>query len=240
MGVRTGRSSWIVLTLGLGILVLGVVLLLNDTATCTTTEMRAGNQCITVGDGGGVVRSLERQGDDRFAALLAIALGIMVAGAGVWLTFFADRSVVPATGVGDRIELARRHGWSFVDVDPELLADWSDTPDFGEGRPAYAVLRGTYTELDFVIFDFRRPGTGELSTAWIVYLPVPSRVFVTWATAQEPLYRHPLNMVGVRTDAIADIGARLHRSTEPDSVLRQVRALAEIVRRFEAQKAANS
>lgn len=238
MGVRTGRSSWIVLIVGLGILLLGVVLLLNDTAACGAAEIRAGNKCITVGDSGEVVRSIERDGEARVVALLTIALGVLVAGAGVWLTFFAERSVVPSTGVGDRIELARRHGWRFADVDHQLLADWSDTPDFGAGQPAYAVLRGEYTELDFVVFDFRRPGTGELSTAWIVYLPVPSRAFVTWATAQEPLYRHPLHMVGVRTDAIADIGARLHRSTDQDSVLRQVRALAEIIRRFEAQLAA--
>ncbi|MEU8655588.1 hypothetical protein [Actinoplanes philippinensis] len=47
-------------------------------------------------------------------------------------------------------------------------------------------------------------------------------------------------MVGVRADAIVDIGREQHRSTEPGAVLRQVRALAEIVRRFQAQAAASS
>ncbi|MEV0896497.1 hypothetical protein [Actinoplanes sp. NPDC049802] len=225
--------------MGLVILALGVVLLMNGTAGCAATETRVGNQCFTVGDGSGLARPLDQQGG-RMTGLLVIAIGGVVGVAGGWLTFFGDRSVTPATGVGDRIELARREGWRFLDVDPDLLADWSDTPDFGEDQPAYAVLRGVHDDLEFVVFDYRKPDTGELATAWIVYLPQPSRTFVKWATSQDPLYRRPLNMVGVRSDAIVDIGRRVHRSVEPESILRQVRALAEIIRRFESQAAAGS
>lgn len=239
MSVRTSRYSWIVLAVGLVILALGVVLLMNGTAGCGPAETRVGNQCVTVGDETGLARPLEHS-VGRLAGMLTIGLGVLLGAAGVYLTFFADRSVSPATGVGDRIELARREGWRFLDVDPDLLADWSDTPDFGEDQPAYAVLRGVHDDLEFVVFDYRKPDSGELATAWIVYLPEPSRAFVKWATSQEPLYRRPLNMVGVRADAIVDIGRQVHRSTEPESVLRQIRALAEIIRHFEGQAAASS
>lgn len=238
MSGRKSRSSWIVLTVGLGVLLLGVVLLLDGGASCGATEIQIGGRCITGGDGAS--RALELDGDARLTARLTIALGGLIAAAGVWLVFFADQSISQSAGVGDRIELARRRGWQFRDVDAELLTAWSDTPDFGADQPAYAVLRGWYDELEFVVFDFRAPDTGELNTAWIVYLPGPSRAFVSWATAQEPLYRRPLNMVGVRADAVVDIGAKLHRSTEPDAILRQVRALVEIVRRFESQATATS
>ncbi|MDI6098663.1 hypothetical protein QLQ12_08615 [Actinoplanes sp. NEAU-A12] len=241
MGARTSRSSWIVLFTGLAVSVLGVVLFLAGSVGCAGTEMHVGNQCVTYGDGWEVARPPDRRSDvQRLAALTAIGLGGLLTAAGGWLLFFADRSARPATGVGDRIELARRQGWQFVDVDPELLTDWKDTPDFGAGQPAFAVLRGLYGDLDFVVFDFRKPDTGEFATAWIVYLPHPSRMFVEWATAQEPLYRRPLHMVGVRADAVVEIGREQHRSTEPDSVLRQVRALAEIIHRFEARASAGS
>ncbi|MEU4621812.1 hypothetical protein AB0G04_17785 [Actinoplanes sp. NPDC023801] len=199
--------------------------------------MRAGNQCVTYGDGSGVARTIDEPAAGP-AALLALVLGGLLAVAAAWLLFFADRSVRPATGVGDRIELARRHGWRFLDVDPDLLADWRDNPDFGGDQPAYAVLSGFLDDLEFVIFDFRRPGTGATGTAWIVYLPQPSWSFVEWAAAQQ--FRRPLHMVGVRPDAIVDIGREQHRSTEPEAVLRQVRALAGIVRLFESQAAASS
>ncbi|WP_430780367.1 hypothetical protein [Actinoplanes sp. G11-F43] len=238
MSGRTSRSSSIVLIVGLAVLASGVILLLTGDSTCGTTEMHIGGQCITYGDGSS--RVLEPDGQTRLPALVAVGLGGLIAAAGVWLVFFADQSVPQSAGVGDRIELARRQGWQFLDVDADLLTAWSDTPDFGEEQPAYAVLRGHYDDLEFVVFDFRKPDTGELCTAWIVYLPEPSRAFVRWATAQEPLYRRPLNLVGVRADAVVDIAARLHRSTEPDAVLRQVRALVEIVRRFEAQAATSS
>ena len=104
----------------------------------------------------------------------------------------------------------------------------------------FLQIRGTYEDLEFVVFDFRRPDSGQAATAWIVYLPCPSRTFVEWATSEQPLYRRPLHLVGVRADAIVDIGREQHRSTEPDSVLRQIRALTEIVRRFEARAAASS
>jgi hypothetical protein len=239
MGTRAVRSSWIVLLAGLAVLVAGIGLSVTGSTGCEAAEMRAGNRCITYSDG--VARTVERSGAEGHpAAPLALGLGGLLAAAGVWLVFFADRSIRPATGVGDRIELARRHGWQFVDVDRELLADWADNPDFGADQPAYAVLRGTYEDLEFVVFDFRRPASGQAATAWIVYLPYPSRAFVEWATGEQPLYRRPLHLVGVRADAIVDIGREQHRSTEPDSVLRQVRALAEIVRRFETQAAASS
>ncbi|SDT71758.1 hypothetical protein [Actinoplanes derwentensis] len=238
MNGRTSRSSWIVLIVGLGLLALGVILLLNGGASCRATEMQIGGQCITYGDGAS--RILEPDDTGRLAGRLIIGAGGLVAAAGVWLVFFADRSIPRSAGVGDRIELARRHGWQFLDVDGDLLDAWSDTPDFGEDQPAYAVLRGYYDDLEFVVFDFRKPETGVLSTAWIVYLPDPTRAFVKWATAQEPLYRRPLTMVGVRADAIVDIAARPHRSTEADAVLRQVRALVEIVRRFESQATTSS
>ncbi len=241
MGARASRSSWIVLFTGLGVLVLGVALILGGSSGCTGTEMHVGNQCVTYGDGWEVARPPDQRNDIlRLVALTAVGLGGLLTVAGGWLLFFADRSVRPVTGVGDRIELARRQGWQFADIDRDLLADWKDTPDFGTGRPAYAVLRGVYDDLDFVVFDFRKPDTGEAATAWIVYLPHPARTFVEWATAQELLYRRPLHMVGVRADAIVDIGREQHRSTEPDSVLRQVRALAEIIHRFEAKMAAGS
>ncbi|GAA1600195.1 hypothetical protein [Actinoplanes couchii] len=238
MNGRTSRSSWIVLIVGLGVLCLGVILLLNGGASCGATEIQVGGQCITYGDGAS--RTLESDGIGRLAGRLTLGAGGLIAAAGVWLVFFADRSVPQSAGVGDRIELARRNGWQFLDVDGDLLEAWSDTPDFGEDQPAYAVLRGFLDDLEFVVFDFRKPDTGALRTAWIVYLPEPSRSFVKWATAQEPLYRRPLNMVGVRADAIVDIGAGPHRSTEPDAVLRQVRALVEIVRRFESQAATST
>jgi hypothetical protein len=239
MDVRTNRSTWIVFFAGLAVLGLGLVLFVSAETGCGISEVRAGNQCVTYGDSGAVTRTLDEQRADP-AALLAIALGALLAAAAAWLLFFADRSARPATGVGDRIELARRHGWEFTDVDPHLLADWADNPDFGADQPAYAVLRGFLDDLEFVVFDFRRPGTGVAGTAWIVYLPQPSWSFVEWATGQQPLYRRPLHKVGVRPDAIADIGREQHRCTEPDAVLRQVRALGEIVRRFESQAAANS
>jgi hypothetical protein len=239
MGSRAARSSWIVLLVGLAALVVGIGLLLDGSGGCEAAEMRAGNKCITYGDG--AARTLDRTtAEGHPAAPITLGLGGLLAAGGVWLVFFTDRSVRPATGVGDRIELARRHGWRFADVDRELLADWADNPDFGADQPAYAVLRGSYEELEFVVFDFRRPGSGSAGTAWIVYLPYPSRTFVEWATTQQPLYRRPLHKVGVRADAIVDIGREQHRSTEPDAVLRQVRALAEIVHRFEAQAAASS
>jgi hypothetical protein len=240
MDVRTNRSTWIGFFAGLAVLGLGLVLFVSGETGCGATEVRAVNQCVTYGDSGAVTRTLDEQRPDP-AALLAIALGGLLAVAAAWLLFFADRSARPATGVGDRIELARRHGWQFTDVDPQLLADWADNPDFGAAdQPAYAVLRGFLDDLEFVIFDFRRPETGVAGTAWIVYLPQPSRSFVEWATEQQPLYRRPLHMVGVRPDAIVDIGREQHRSTEPDAVLRQVRALGGIVRRFESQAAASS
>ncbi|BEL10128.1 hypothetical protein Q0Z83_083190 [Actinoplanes sichuanensis] len=239
MGTRTVRFSWIVLLVGLAVLVVGIGLSVGGSADCADVETRAGNKCITYGDG--AARTLdEAAAEEHPAAPLTLGLGGLLAAAGVWLVFFADRSVRPATGVGDRIELARRHGWRFADVDRELLADWADNPDFGADQPAYAVLRGSFEDLEFVVFDFRRPGSGSTGTAWVVYLPHPSRTFVEWATAQQPLYRRPLHKVGVRADAIVDIGREQHRSTEPDAVLRQIRALAEIVHRFEAQAAASS
>ncbi|GIE78975.1 hypothetical protein Aph02nite_49250 [Actinoplanes philippinensis] len=239
MGARAVRSAWIVLLVGLAVLVVGIGLSLSGSVSCGAAETPAGNRCITQGDG--IARAVEQAGSAGHpAAPLALGVGGVLAAAGVWLVFFADRSVRPATGVGDRIELARRNGWRFLDVDRELLADWADNPDFGADQPAYAVLRGSYEELEFVVFDFRRPGSGQAGTAWIVYLPYPSRTFVEWATTQQPLYRRPLHMVGVRADAIVDIGREQHRSTEPGAVLRQVRALAEIVRRFETQAAASS
>lgn len=238
MNARTSRSSWIVLSVGLGILSLGVILLLNGGASCGATETQVGGQCITYGDGGS--RTLESDDTGRLLGRLAIGAGGLIAAVGVWLVFFADRSIPRSAGVGDRIELARRYGWQFLDVDGDLLSAWSDTPDFGADQPAYAVVRGYYDDLEFVVFDFRRPDTGVLRTAWIVYLPEPSRSFVRWATAQEPLYRRPLTMVGVRADAIVDIAGQPHRSTEPEAVLRQVRALVEIVRRFESQAATSS
>ncbi|PRX26001.1 hypothetical protein CLV67_101727 [Actinoplanes italicus] len=239
MDARPNRSTWIVFFVGLAVLVLGLVLFVSADTGCGATEVRAGNQCVTYGDGGGVTRAIGEQSTHP-AALPGIVLGGLLAAAAAWLLFFADRSVRPATGVGDRIELARRHGWRFLDVDPGLLADWGDNPDFDAGQPAYAVLRGFLDDLEFVVFDFRRPGTGATGTAWIVYLPQPSWSFVEWATTQQPLYRRPLHKVGVRPDAIVDIGREQHRSTEPDAVLRQVRALAGIVRRFESQAAASS
>lgn len=240
MGARTSRSSWIVLVAGLAFLTLGVVLRLGGSTGCTGTETHVGNQCVTYGDGWEVARPPDRRSEtNRLAALAALGAGGLLTVTGGWLIFFADRSARPVTGVGDRIELARRNGWQFLDVDQDLLADWRDTPDFAAARPAYAVLRGFYDDLEFVVLDFRRD-SGEAATAWIVYLPRPSREFVGWATAQELLYRRPLHRVGVRADAIVDIGREQHRSTEPDSVLRQVRALAEIIRRFEAQAAAGS
>ncbi|WP_433793225.1 hypothetical protein [Actinoplanes sp. CA-252034] len=239
MSAQAVRSSWIVLLAGLAALVVGIGLSLGGSESCGATAMRAGSKCITYGDG--IARTVEAADvEGSPAAPLTLGLGGLLAAAGVWLVFFTDRSARPATGVGDRIELARRHGWRFLDVDRELLADWADNPDFGADQPAYAVLRGSYGELEFVVFDFRRPGSGQAGTAWIVYLPYPSRTFVEWATTQQPLYRRPLHKVGVRADAIVDIGREQHRSTEPDAVLRQVRALAEIVQRFEAQAAASS
>jgi hypothetical protein len=239
MDARPNRSTWIVFVVGLAVLFLGFVLFVSAGTGCGGTEIRAGNQSVTYGDGGDVTRAIDEPSADP-AALLTIVFGGLLAAAAAWLLFFADRSVRPATGVGDRIELARRHGWRFLDVDPELLADWGDNPDFGADQPAYAVVRGFLDDLEFVIFDFRRPGDGTTGTAWIVYLPQPSRSFVEWATTQQPLYRRPLHMVGVRADAIVDIGREQHRSTEPDAVLRQVRALAGIIRRFESQAAASS
>jgi hypothetical protein len=239
MGARAVRSSWIVLLAGLAVLVVGIGLLLDGTGGCAAAEMRAGNKCIT--DGDGAARTLDQTtAEGHPAAPLTLGLGGLLGAAGVWLVFFADRSVRPVTGVGDRIELARRHGWRFADVDRELLADWADNPDFGADQRAYAVLRGSYQDLEFVVFDFRRAGSGSAGTAWIVYLPHPSRTFVEWATTQQPLYRRPLHKVGVRSDAIVDIGREQHRSTDPEAVLRQVRALAEIVQRFEARTAASS
>ncbi|MEU4159619.1 hypothetical protein [Actinoplanes sp. NPDC026670] len=239
MGTRAARSSWIVLLVGLALLVAGIALSLGGSADCAAVETRAGNKCITYGDG--AARTLDETATEEHpAAPVTLGLGGLLAAAGVWLVFFADRSVRPATGVGDRIELARRYGWRFADVDRELLADWADNPDFGADQPAYAVLRGSFEDLEFVVFDFRRPGSGTAGTAWVVYLPHPSRTFVEWATTQQPLYRRPLHKVGVRADAIVDIGREQHRSTEPDAVLRQIRALAEIVQRFEAQAAASS
>lgn len=239
MGTRAVRYSWLVLVAGLAALVAGVGLSLADGVDCADVETRAGNKCLTYGDG--IARSLDGPGTAGDpAAPVTLGLGGLLAAVGVWLVFFADRSVRPVTGVGDRIELARRYGWRFADVDRELLADWADTPDFGAGQPAYAVLHGSFQGLEFVVFDFRRPVSGTAGTAWVVYLPHPSRTFVEWATTQQSLYRRPLYKVGVRADAIVDIGREQHRSTEPDAILRQVRALAEIVARFEARAAGPS
>jgi hypothetical protein len=220
-----------VILVGLVVVFVGIHEL--TTVECGGRQMTNGDSCVNLGSGG--TRDFEQQ--HRFnEGFGSVAIGVGVAlllGAGVYL--LRTRELPPHT-YHDRQELARREGWDFQASDTGLLKEWQPlSAHLASTEDLRGVIRGTLDGLRFAVFDYSAYD-GE-NTAWVVYLPEPAPPgFRNWCKGRR-LRRRPLNLLQSTPNALINYGVRQHRSRRPDNVLRQVRALATIVRRFERDRA---
>ncbi|MEU4157827.1 hypothetical protein [Actinoplanes sp. NPDC026670] len=229
---RAGRQSWFILVAGLVMLVSGGLWLLSDSVDCGGSEMSAGDECVTYSDGDSTTLDLAGQRRaNQFKGGALAGLGLLLTVTGGFLVR-SDRGTDPAAPLDDRIALGRRDGWSFTEVDTELLETWRHQVHFSSSPAAWSVLGGTLDGVRFVIFDYRLGGNPR--TAWMVFPSRPSPEFRKWALAQGIIGRGALNTVEKDERALIGTG-RLFRSRKPDRVLDPIIRLAALIRRYEQE-----
>lgn len=211
-------------------LILGAVFLADGSNSCGGSEMSEGDTCVTYRDGQRSVRDAEGQravNQSKGGALVGLgALMVLLGG----FLIRGDRGTDLSAPVTDRLELARREGWQFTEVDTELVDTLRQHLQFESSPAAWSVLHGTHDGLRFVIFDYT--WVGKTFTAWLVHVPEPSPEFATWATSTTLGWRKPLT--GVMVDERAVIGSGpVFRAKDPERVLKPIRFLTELVRRYE-------
>ncbi|MGC4749313.1 hypothetical protein ACLQ28_27210 [Micromonospora sp. DT201] len=227
---RADRRSWFILLTGIAILILGAVSLAAGSNSCGGSKMSEGDTCITYRDGQRSVEDAEGQRTvNQSEAGALIGLGALMALLGGFL-IRGDRGTDPSAPVTDRLELARREGWQFTEVDAELVDTLRHHLRFESSPAAWSVLRGTHDGLRFVIFDYT--WIGKTFTAWLVHLPEPSPEFARWATSTTSGWRKPLTDVVVDERAVIGSGP-VFRAKDPERVLKPIRSLTELVRRYE-------
>ncbi|BEL01877.1 hypothetical protein Q0Z83_000680 [Actinoplanes sichuanensis] len=222
---------------GLVMLVSGTLWLLSDSVSCGGSEMRSGDECVTYSDGESTTLDLagQRRAEQFKGGALALFGAVLTLTGGLLVR--SDRGKDPSAPVDDRINLGRRDGWSFTDVDTDLLTTWRHQVHFSSGPAAWSVLSGIQDGVRFVIFDYRLGDSPR--TAWMVFPNEPSPEFRKWALSRGIGARGPLNTVEEDERALIGTG-RLFRSKKPDHVLRPLTRLVEAVRRYERETASHT